>query len=151
MEPPRGLVGGATPEDRQAPHRRDLRPGQLTRVLEGTIDRGLHERARDAARPELPAQALAPERSPPGPRLGPGGGKGAIVHVAARLELGHHGLGHVRGRAAAAKATGERLPCPGLPGKQIKGHGTRSTRVERLPGPRRPSSPERGHRNDPER
>ena len=104
MEPARGLVGGAAPKDREAPHRGDLRPGQLARVLEGTVERGLHERPRDAARPELLAQALASERPPPRARLGPGGGEGAIVHVAARLEIGHHGLGHVGGGAPATES-----------------------------------------------
>ena len=67
MEAARGLVGGSVPEDRETPHRGDLRPGQLGRVLEGPVDRGLHERARDAARPELLAQALAPQGSTPRP------------------------------------------------------------------------------------
>lgn len=151
MEPARGLVGSAAPEDRQTPHRGDLRPGQLGRVLEGTVERGLHEWACDAARPELLAQALAPERSTPRPRLGPGGGEGAIVHVATYLELFHHGLGHIGGRPAAAQAAGEIPPRPGLPREQIEGHGTRPTRVERLPGPRRRSPPERRHRGDPAR
>lgn len=151
MEPARGLVGSAAPKDRQTPHRGDLRPGQLGRVLEGAVERGLHEGARDAARPELLAQALAPKRSTPRPRLRPGGGEGTIVHVATRLELCHHGLGHLGRRPAAAEAAGEIPPRPGLPGEQIEGSGTRPTCVERLPGPRRRSPPERGHRGDPAR
>jgi hypothetical protein len=91
MKPARDLLGGVASEGRQAPHAGKLRPGQLARVLERAVDRGFHEGARHAAHPQLLSETLAPERTAPGPGLRPRGGEGAIVHVAAGLELGHHG------------------------------------------------------------
>jgi len=59
MEPAGGLFGRPAPEDRQASRGGPLGLGQLARVVEGPGDRGLHERGRHAARPELLTQALA--------------------------------------------------------------------------------------------
>ena len=59
MESARRLVGRAPVEDREAACRRELSPAELARILEGPGDRGLHERGRHAARPELLTQALA--------------------------------------------------------------------------------------------
>jgi hypothetical protein len=59
MKPAGGLLGRAAPEDHQTSRGGALGPGQLARVLEGPGDRGLHERGRHAARPELLTQALA--------------------------------------------------------------------------------------------
>jgi len=59
MKPAGGLLGRAAPEDHQTSRGGELGPGQLARILEGPGDRGLHERGRHAARPELLTQALA--------------------------------------------------------------------------------------------
>jgi hypothetical protein len=115
MEPTDGLLGGTTPEDRQAPAGGGQRPGQLVRLLEGAVDRGLHERTRYAPPHQFPAQALAAERTIARPGLRPGSGEGPIVDIATCLELRHDGFGHVGRRTAAAEAAGEVAARPGPP------------------------------------
>src|SRR5213593_2797238 len=123
-----GGLAGAPRQGRQPPAGDCAGALELAVVVHGG-QRRLDQRGRDAARPELRAQA---RRSVAARGAGgdPVAGEGLVVEIAAGGEVGDHVVGDGRGRAAPPQPRGESARGPGAPGQEVGGHEPRGPRVE---------------------
>jgi hypothetical protein len=97
---------------RGQPSARGLECSALLRALEGGLDGGRRQLARDALRTELTGQSEAADSALLSTRLRPALSKGLIVQVAARLEISDDGSCDFGEGPTAAQAAGQ---LPGAP------------------------------------
>jgi hypothetical protein len=106
--------------------------------LEGRIDRGGHQPARDSSRDELAPKPSTTDPASLGSGLGPPAGERLVVQVATRYEVSDDGLGDIGRSATTTETARELLSAPGFSREQIEGGQGRGLLIERrlVPAPR---------------